>query len=214
MAQVSIRPPRGSLRRAFQRESRAFWMELGAALVLKRAARPAWVVCRCSLTCTLTRQRAHHKEQTGSASQLHVCISQGRVHEDEICKETSAESTCRWREGASNSIARAPASWHMNYRADAKRTEEGRTMSGDGRSTAFSPARVPYCMRAGSDVRSGAHWRCPVLVAEKVRKNSTPRDSHHEFGNEKKRKSGCFWILGLTTDRRTLLGRVLFMGVC
>ena len=79
------------------RESRAFWMELGAALVLKRAARPAWVVRRCSLTCTL-HGREHTTRSRQAAHRNYMKISQGRGHEDEICKETSAESTCRWRE--------------------------------------------------------------------------------------------------------------------
>ena len=75
-----------------------------------------------------------------------------KIDELEICKEMSAESTCRWREGVSNSIARALASCHANYRADLRRTKEGRTMSGDGRSKAFSSARVPCCVRAGPGV--------------------------------------------------------------
>ena len=54
-----------------------------------------------------------------------MTISQGRGHEDEICKKTSAESTCRWREGVSNSKARAQASWRVNYSADMRRTKEG-----------------------------------------------------------------------------------------
>ena len=66
------------------------------------------MVRRCSLTCTYTAESTRTTRSRQAADHNYtIQISQGRGHEDKICKEMSAESTCRWREGVSNSIARA-----------------------------------------------------------------------------------------------------------
>ena len=153
---VAVRRVRHVVRVAMQQHTRVL-----ARVLISRVCGPKHASrhCTCSgrLRSMFVDLHVHGREHTTRSRRAvhrnYMKISQGRGHEHEIRKETSAESTCRWREGVNNSKARAPAAWHVNYRADMGRTKEGRTMSGDGRSTAFSSARVPCCVRAQSGVR-------------------------------------------------------------